>query len=73
MWWTISLVGSSLIGVWLAPRHWYGWAITTASEVLWASYALSLHSTSLLIMSGVWFLLNGRGTIVKWKDEHAGS
>ena len=70
MWWTIVLVGSSCLGVWLAPRHWYGWGVTTASEVLWAAYALSLHSMSLLIMSGVWFLLNGRGAIVSYRAQH---
>lgn len=70
MLWTVSLVGTSLLGVWFAPRHWWGWAITTASEVLWAAYALSLHSTSLLIMSFVWFVLNGRGAIVSYRDQH---
>lgn len=67
--WTVVLVGSSCLGVYLAPRHWQGWAITTASEVLWAAYALSLHSKSLLIMSGVWFVLNGRGAIVSRRDQ----
>lgn len=71
MWWTIVLVGSSCLGVWLAPRHWQGWGITTGSEVLWAAYALSLHSMSLLIMSGVWFVLNGRGAIVTYRKEHS--
>ena len=64
MLWTIVLVGSSCTGVFFAPKHWWGWGITTASEVLWAAYAISLHSQSLLIMSGVWFVLNGRGALV---------
>lgn len=71
MWWTITLVSVSLLGIYLAPRHWQGWAITTGSEVLWAAYALTLHSMSLLIMSGVWFVLNGRGAIISYKDQHA--
>ena len=70
MWWTILLVTVSVLGLVLAPRHWYGWLITTLSEVLWLAYALSLHSTSLEIMSAVWFVLNGRGTIVTWRKEH---
>lgn len=72
MWWTIVLVGTSVLGVWLSPRHWQGWAITTASEVLWAAYALTLHSQSLLIMSGVWFVLNLRGCVIRHRLEHEG-
>lgn len=70
MLWTIALVGISVLGIWLAPKSWVGWAITTASEVLWAAYALSLHSTSLLIMSGVWFILNARGAVVTYRKQH---
>lgn len=70
MLWTLVLVSTSVLGVWLAPRHWQGWVVTTASEVLWAAYALTLHSTSLLIMSGVWFVLNARGAFVSYRKEH---
>ena len=67
--WTVVLVGISILGLWLAPRHWYGWAITTLSEFLWYAYAVTLHSTSLKIMSGIWFFLNGRATLVARKAQ----
>ncbi len=70
MWWTIALLSTSITGVWLAARHWFGWAITVLSEGLWAAYAISRHDTPLLIMSGVWALVNGRNAIVTWKDQH---
>lgn len=69
--WTFVLVTVSVAGLWLAPRSWIGWLITTLSEVLWFAYAMTLHSTSLEIMSVMWLLLNGRGMMVTWKKEHA--
>lgn len=68
--WTVLLVGTSMTGVWLAPRHWQGWALMTASELLWAAYAISLHSISLLVMSGAWFVLNGRGALISYRKAH---
>lgn len=59
-----------MLGLWLAPKFWQGWAITTGSEVLWAAYALSIGSTSLLIMSAVWFVLNARGAVVSYRKAH---
>ncbi len=69
--WTVVLVGSSLLGVWLAPKHWYGWLISFLSEGLWAAYSLSIKSTSLLIMSGVWAVLHGRNTVLTYRRENA--
>ena len=69
MLWTLALVPVSLVGVWLAARHWYGWAVSACSEVIWAAYAWSLHSTSLLIMSGVWFVLHVRNTRRTYLDR----
>lgn len=71
MLWTIVLVTVSVLGIWLAPRHWYGWLITTLSEVLWFAYAMTLHSMSLEIMSVMWFVLNGRGMLVTYREQHA--
>lgn len=67
--WTLILVPVSLLGVWLAARHWYGWAISAVSEFAWAAYALALHSTSLLIMSGVWLALHIRNTRRTFIDQ----
>lgn len=69
--WTIVLVTVSILGVWLAPKHWYGWGISLASEALWAAYALTIHSLSLLIMSGVWAVIHGRNTVLTYRREHA--
>ncbi len=69
--WTLTLVPVSLLGVWLAARHWYGWAISAASEAIWLAYAISLHSQSLAIMSVVWFVLHARNTRRTWKDQGA--
>ncbi len=70
MLWTLVLVPVSLAGVWLAARHWYGWAVSACSEALWAWYALSLHSTSLLIMAVIWFVIHTRNTIRVYRDQH---
>lgn len=71
MWWTVVLVSVSALGIWLAPRTWVGWLITTLSEVIWLAYAITLHSTSLEIMSVMWFALHGRGMIVTYRKQHA--
>lgn len=71
--WTLLLVGVSCTGLWLAPRSWKGWAITTSSEALWAAYAIHLHAPSLLIMSAVWFVLNGRAMLVTRKAQCNGN
>lgn len=69
--WLLILVPVSAVGLWLAPRHWIGWAITAASEILWAAYAITLHAPSLLVMSGLWLYLNARGCWVAANDQHA--
>ena len=28
--WTLTLVPVSILGVWLAAKHWYGWAVSQA-------------------------------------------
>lgn len=70
MLWTAVLVPVSILGVWLAAHHWYGWAISLASEVLWAAYALALHSTSLLVMSFIWAAIHARNTVSTFRREH---
>lgn len=54
MWWTVLLVSTSCTALFLSARHWWGWAFGAGTEVLWALYALSIASTTLLIMSFVW-------------------
>lgn len=70
MLWTAVLVPVSILGVWLAAHHWYGWAISLASEALWAAYALALHSTSLLVMSFIWAAIHARNTVSTFRREH---
>jgi len=67
--WTLVLVPYSIVAVWLAARHWYGWLMSATSEVLWAAYALSLHSQSLLVMSGVWAVIHARNTVRTYRDQ----
>lgn len=60
--WTPALVGTSCTGVWLAARHWYGWAISAASEGLWLAYSLVTRDTPLAVMSVLWFFIHARNT-----------
>lgn len=66
-----AVVGASVGSMLLAVRHWWGWALGAASEVLWAAYALRLHARGLLVMSGIWFLANARNAIVARSDRRA--
>lgn len=69
MLWTVVLLLTSGGGVWLAARHWWGWIVTTLSEILWAIYSLTIHSTPLLIMSFLWALIHGRNAVVTRRLE----
>lgn len=64
MLWTVALLVPSILGLWLAAKHWYGWAISASSEFLWAAYSLHTHDTPLLIMSAIWLAVHLRNTAV---------
>jgi len=69
--WTLVLVTPSLLGVWLAARHWFGWAISAASEVLWAAFSITTHDLPLLIMSFIWFGVHCRNAWVTYQRRPA--
>jgi hypothetical protein len=66
--WSIILVGTGCTGLWLAPRHWWGWAITAASEGLWFAYALTIGAPALAIMACIWFGVNARNAWLMRSD-----
>jgi hypothetical protein len=69
--WTFWLVLTGIVGVWLAPRHWYGWCITVSNEVLWEAYAWHTHDHALAWMAPVWGILAARGAVISYRKEHA--
>lgn len=70
MLWTVILVATGCLGLWLAPRHWFGWAISSANEVLWFAFARLTNDTPLTIMACVWFALNVRATWIAYRKAH---
>jgi hypothetical protein len=69
MWWTLALVSTGVGGLWLAARHWYGWALYTINEVLWFAYALDTQDVPLAIMAVVWFSIGVRNLVVTRRSQ----
>ncbi len=69
--WTVVLVALGVTGLWLAPRHWFGWAVCTVSEVLWLAYALVIGAPALAIMAVVWFVVHARNTRLTYRASHS--
>ncbi len=64
--WTVALVSVGVLGLWLAPRHWWGWLICLGSEGLWLVYALQRRDHALALMAVVWAVVNGRNAWVAY-------
>lgn len=58
--WTLLLTSTGVTGLWLVARHWWGWAITSLSEVLWVAYAIHTHDRPLMVMAPIWLVVNLR-------------
>lgn len=69
MWWTISLVVTGISGLWLAGKHWYGWVLYFANEVLWEAYGLATHDRALQIMAPIWAIVGVRNAVVQRKAQ----
>ena len=67
--WTVVLLATGITGLWLAARHWYGWAITSLSECLWVAYAAHRHDHALFLMAWIWLAVNLRNCHLAWKDQ----
>lgn len=65
--WTILLVSVGCLGLYFAPRRWWGWGITSAGELLWVAYASVRHDHPLFVMAWIWLALNLRGCYVARK------
>jgi len=65
--WTVVLLSVGITGLWIAAKHWWGWWINAASEILWASYAIHIKSQPLFLMALVWLAVNIRNAIVSRK------
>jgi hypothetical protein len=69
--WVVVLPAISILAMWLAPRHWYGWAIGGLGEALWLAYALTVvHSTPLAIMACFYIVVQSRNALITRKAEH---
>lgn len=66
--WTLLLVSTGVTGMWLAARHWYGWAIGVGNEVLWFAYAIQRHDSALMIMAWVWGFVAARNCLLTRRD-----
>lgn len=62
--WTVILVGTGLVGLWIAPRHWLGWVIYCVNEVLWITYGWLRGDMPILLMGTVWLCMGIRNTVV---------
>lgn len=65
--WTVVLVAVGVLGLWLAPKSWHGWAICAASEILWIIYALTIGSWALAAMAVVWGVVNTRNALLTYR------
>lgn len=65
--WTVALVATGVGGLWCMAKHWWGWGIYTANEVLWFAYAVRTGDTPLTIMAVIWFALGLRGFCVAYR------
>lgn len=62
--WTVVLLTVGLAGIWTAAKHWWGWVIGAAAEILWMAYAMHIGATPLLFMAMVWFAVDVRNAVV---------
>jgi hypothetical protein len=69
--WTASLTLTGIAGLWLIPRHWWGWAFYLLNEVLWLCYGLSIHSTPVIVMSLIWGAMGVRNLLLARSLSHA--
>ncbi len=66
LWWSVLLASIGVLGLYLAGRkHWSGWAIGLAAQVLWVFYALATAQYGFLLSAfayGVVYAVN----LAKW-------
>lgn len=62
--WTLALTVTGVVGLWLIPRHWYGWIWYLVNECLWLAYGLGIHSHPVIVMSLIWGSLGVRNLLL---------
>lgn len=71
--WSVLLVSISVTGLWLAPRHWWGWCFNAVGELLWVTYAATIGSVALAIMSGIFFCVYTRNAYITLRMKRNGN
>lgn len=69
MWWTLVLMSTGIGGLWLAAKHWFGWALYLGNEVLWFIYAITIGAQPLALMALVWGAVGTRNLFVTRKAQ----
>lgn len=74
--WTLALVSTGLLGMWLVGKHWQGWWLYLLNEVLWFAYAVHTHDHALMFMAWVWAAAGARNLVLHRRkaltEAHAG-
>lgn len=74
--WTIILISTGVLGIYLAgSKHsairLTGWLFYSSNEILWLAYALVTHDTPLAVMACVWFAVGLRNIATTYRQERA--
>lgn len=67
--WSVVLAGMTLLAGWLTSRlRWYGWALATVTQTLWATYGLTSGQLGFVVSALVFGVFNAR-TARRWYRE----
>jgi hypothetical protein len=67
--WSYVLTAVGVVGLLMAGRkNLWGWAVCIASQVLWATYAITTEQWGFLLAAGIYTLVYGKNFLA-WRAE----